>query len=76
MPKRFSESSAKSGLIYCGTRKVKQPPGFMVRLAPGSKEMPAAIRVLCMDMALIHGLACEHPEVLEYSAEARLGWAN
>ena len=35
--------------------------------------MPAAIRVLCMDMALIHGLASEHPEVLEYSAEA-LGW--
>jgi hypothetical protein len=38
--------------------------------------MPAAIRVLCMDMALIHGLASEHPEVLEYSAEARWDGSN
>ena len=35
----------------------------------GSKEVPAGIRVLCMDMALLHGLAADHPEVIAYSAE-------
>lgn len=40
----------------------------------GSKEVPAGIRVLCMDMALLHGLAADHPEVIAYSAEEL--WRN
>ena len=49
MPKRFSESSAKSGLIYCGTRKVKQPPGFY-----GSPRTRLQ-RDACSDTGAVHG---------------------
>lgn len=42
---------------------------WSVQSLGGSKEVPAGIRVLCMDMALLHGLAADHPEVIAYSAE-------
>lgn len=59
---------------HCATNNPCFARSLLSFVVEGSKEMPAAIRVLCMDMALIHGLASEHPEVLEYSAEEL--WRN